>query len=85
MHFLQAEGKKYSLVSSNVTWASNTGTGEIPLGLASNGKKERSWPNMIEETLLMDQAPKAANIVTGFSVRRPCSVPEPELKGQRQF
>ena len=40
---------------------------------------------MIEETLLIDQAPKAANIVTGFSVRRPCSVPEPELKGQRQF
>ena len=40
---------------------------------------------MIEETLLMDQAPIAANIVTGFSVRRFCSVPEPELKCQRRF
>ena len=40
---------------------------------------------MIEETLLMDQAPKAANIVTGFSVRRPCYVPEPEIKAQRRF
>ena len=40
---------------------------------------------MTEETLLMDQAPKAENIVTGFSVCRPCSVPEPELEGQKRF
>ena len=31
----------------------------------------------------MDQVPTAANIVTGFSVRRFCSVPEPELNCQK--
>ena len=61
IHFLQAKGKKYSSVSSKVTWASNhTGTGELPLGTV---KMERFCPNMIEETLFY-QPPKAEKIGT---------------------
>ena len=68
-------GEKYSLVSSNMTLASNhTGTGELPLGLMSNGKKVALLPKYDEETLIY-QPPKAKYFVTGFSVCR-CFVPK---------
>ena len=41
---------------------------------------------MIEETLLLDQPPKAEKIVTGLFVRRPCPVNKTvEVKAGSKF